>query len=145
MAILAGPGCALYVMTVRRSIKRLRTGDAEWRRRWRQLDPQRRRTIRHRMRRGQPASDPEDADLLVRAVGQVDHVVRAMAPMTTSSLLIIAAMLVGGIVSGAAFLILAGAIGFVSWGVLDLLSRRQRSMYHRSASSTQRRHPGKTS
>jgi hypothetical protein len=41
--ILAVPGCAIYVIAVRRSIKRLRAGDEEWRRRWRQLDRRRRR------------------------------------------------------------------------------------------------------
>ncbi len=68
----------------------------------------------------------------------------APAPMTTVSLLIICAMLGGGIVSGSAFLIVGGAVGFVSWALLDLLSLRQRAVYRRSAAATRSRHAAST-
>jgi hypothetical protein len=140
VSVLAAPLAAIYMMSAHRSIRRMRAGDAEWRRRWRQLDRSRRRTIRQKMKRGQPVDRPEDAEVLVRAVAQTDHIMYAMTPMTVTSRLIVIAMLIGGIAAGVPFLIVCGVVGAGSTTLLDLLSRSQRRAYHKSAAATRRRH-----
>jgi hypothetical protein len=140
VSVIAAPMAALYMMSAHRSIRRMRAGDREWRRRWRELDGSRRKAIRRKMKRGEPVDGAEDAELLVRAVAQTDHVMRAMTPMTVTSLLIVIAMLVGGVVAGVTFLTVCGAVGAGSTALLDLLSLRQRRAYHQSAAATRRRH-----
>lgn len=140
IAIVALPGCLVSLILTLRSIRLMRSGDEEWRQRWRQLDPQRRNSIRERMKQGEAVLDPEDAELALRAVAQVDYVRKSMAPMTRAAMLLVVVWLVVGVVSGSTVLIVIGAFGLLSSGVLDLLARRQRQRHHVSAVATRRLH-----
>jgi hypothetical protein len=104
--LIAAPGCAIYLVLVRRAITTMRAGDEDWRQRWRELDPARRKAVRDCMKRGDPVSDRGDAELSLRAVAQVQHVRKAIAPPTFVSLLMVVAFLVAGVVSGSIFLTL---------------------------------------
>lgn len=84
--------------------------------------------------------DREDAELAVRAVAQIDYVRKAMAPMTLISLVLVLAILVVGVVSASTVLIVVGGVGLGCGAVLDLLSRRQRHLYQKSAAATRRVH-----
>jgi hypothetical protein len=137
---IAAPACAIYLILTRRSIRTLREGDEEWRRRWRQLDSARRKSIRERMKRGEAVLDRGDAELAVRAVAQIDYVRKTMAPVTLASMLLVLAFLVVGVASGSTVLIIVGAFGLGSCAVLGLVSRRQRRRYQKSTAATRRIH-----
>lgn len=140
--VIAAPACVVYLVLARRSIRAMRGGDEDWRRRWRQLDPDRRQSIRKRMKSGEAVADREEAELALRAVAQVNHVRIVTAPMTFASTLLVLAWLVVGAVSGSTILIVVGVFGVLSSGLFDLLSRRQRNQYKRSTAATQRLHQG---
>lgn len=138
ITVIAAPGCVVYVILTRRSIRMMRAGDEEWRQRWRQLDPARRRSIRKRMKRGEPIPGREDAELALRTVAQITHVRKAMAPVTIASMLLVLAWLVVGAVSGSTILVIVGAFGLVSSAVFGLLSEWQRHRYQMSIAATRR-------
>ena len=140
ITVIAAPGCVVYLILTRRSIRMMRAGDEEWRHRWRQMDPARRRSIRRQMKQGEAVPDIEDAELAVRAVAQVEYVRRSMAPVTRWSMLLVVAGLIAGVVFGSNILIIVGAFGLVSFAVLDLLSRWQRHRYQMSIAATRRFH-----
>jgi hypothetical protein len=141
LAIILGPAAAfLYLISARASIKRLRTGDEEWRQRWRELDPDRRKAIRARMKSGEAVQDHEDAELSLRAIAQVNYVRKAMAPMSRSGLLLVVLVLVVGVITDSVVFLALGVFGLGSGAVFDLLARRQRKRYQRSATATKRIH-----
>jgi hypothetical protein len=55
--VIAAPACVIYLVMVRRSMTMMPAGDEEWRQRWRQLDPARRKAVRDCMKRGDPVLD----------------------------------------------------------------------------------------
>ena len=140
VAVILGPASVIHVILARRSIRLIRAGDNEWRQRWRGLDPDRRRSIRQRMKRGEPVLDREDAELALRADAQIDHVRGAIAPIALASQLLVVGFLVVGVVSGSVIFIIIGASGLGSGAVIDVLSRRQRRRSHTSAAATRRLH-----
>lgn len=140
LTIVLVPVAALYVISARQSIKRLRTGDEEWRRRWRELDPSRRKAIRARMKSGEAVQDHKDAELSLRAIAQVDYVRKVMAPMSRTGLLLVVFWLVVGVITGSIVLVAVGVFSLGSGAVFDLLARRQRKRYQRSATATKRIH-----
>jgi hypothetical protein len=79
------------------------------------------------MQRGEAVPDPEDAEVAIRAVAQIEYVRRAMPPMIRVSMLLVVAFLVTGVVSGSTILIVIGALGVGSATVFGLFSRRQRA------------------
>jgi hypothetical protein len=130
----------VYVVLALRFIRMSRAGDEDWRHRWRQLDANRRRSIRKRMKRGEAIRDGEDAELALRAVAQINYIRKAMAPVTLVSMFLVVAWLVVGAVSGSAILIIVGACGLVLSGVFGLAARWQRYRYERSTAATRRLH-----
>lgn len=134
LVLLAVAG--IYLVLVRRSTSRLRHGDREWRERWRALEPARRRTILQTMRQGQPVHDPEDAELALRAISQIDYVRTAMRPIDlflTPALIVVA---IAGIFVGLPVLAVIAGVGLAVSAVLHLLSSRRRRRLQRSADAT---------
>jgi hypothetical protein len=102
--LLAAPACVVYAILTRRSIRIMRAGDEEWRRRWRQLDSGRRRSIRQRMKRGEAVPDREDAELALRAMAQANYIRKANAPPMLASMLLVLAGFVAGAAAGSTIL-----------------------------------------
>jgi hypothetical protein len=142
ITIILAPACVVYLIVTRRAIRRMRQGDEEWRQRWRQLDPPRRKAIRAHMKRGEAVPDREDAELAIRAVAQIDYVKRAMAPMTLFSVFLVVVFLGVGVVSGDTIFIVIGAVGAGSALLFDVLARRQGRRYRQSVAATRAVHGG---
>jgi LPXTG-motif cell wall-anchored protein len=136
--LILGAALLLWAPLVPRFLAKVRQGDEEWRRRWRALDRGRRRAILRTMRKGQPVAEPEDADLALRAIAQIDHVRRAMRPLEWIGLGALVAILIDGIVSGDDGLLLIPAAGLALTLSLGALSWRRRRQLERSAAATRR-------
>lgn len=140
IGLFLGPVAIIDVILTRRFARSARQGDEEWRRRWRELDPARKQSIRRKMKRGEAVPDPEDAELARRAVAQVDYIRKAMAPLVIINMVVVLAFLAVGIASGLTFLIVVAAAGLGSTAVLDVLSRHQRRQHRQSVAATERLH-----
>lgn len=129
-----------FSLAMRRSLRKMRRGDEQWRAQWRALDPQRRSSIVRAMRSGMPVREPEDARLALRAVAQVEHVRRAMRPINAVGHLAAIAILITGLILRQYFLAITGGIGVAGAAVAGGLAWRQRRRFERSAAASRATH-----
>jgi hypothetical protein len=129
---------SVYAMLALRFTRTTRRGDEDWRTRWRALAPAHRRSILATMRRGDPVTDADDAELGPRAVAQSDFVRRAMRPMEAFSVPSTVALLAFGIVAGDAVIVAIGATTLIFLGVTSTVSTWSRRRLHAGAATTRR-------
>jgi Flp pilus assembly protein TadB len=132
VTIIIGVGAVASAILTPRSIRTMRRGDDDWRRRWRALEPAHREEIVRALRRGEPLTDPADAELGTRAVAQLDHIRRAMRPIERLGIVVLAALLIAWLIGGrtVAAIIVAATLAFVA--LLDVVLRRRRRRMRRS-------------
>ena len=119
LAVLVVLLTAVHLMLFRPTIRRLRAvkeDGRDFRRRWRELEPARRREITHAIRRGHAVTDPQEAELALEAIRNGERVAEAVRPMQILYAPALAGLLVYAFVEHSRFLIVAGAAiaGFVA-------------------------------
>jgi hypothetical protein len=139
--LLAAVGVPYTLLTLRFA-RDVRQGDEEWRRRFRELDPARRGAITQAMRGGRAVQDPEDAELLLRGVAQVEYVLRAMRPLSIVGAVAVVALLVAGVLANRSFLVWIAAAGLAAALVSAPLAWWRRKRYLQSAAATRRLQSG---
>jgi Flp pilus assembly protein TadB len=132
-------GGLVYATLAFRAAKSMRRGtDEEWKRQWRELDPQRRKQIRRSLRRGEAVREPQDADLALRAVAQVKRVRRSLRPLNLASplmflLLVVTLVSLGEATAAVVFGVVLGVLALL-WVVPAWTWKR----YRQSAAATRR-------
>ena len=119
LAVLVVLLTAVHLVLFRPTIRRLRAvkeDGRDFRRRWRALEPGRRREITHALRRGQAVTDPQEAELALEAIRNGERVVHALRPLQLLYAPALAGLLAYGFVEHSRFLIVTGAaiVGFVA-------------------------------
>jgi hypothetical protein len=110
---------AVHLPLFRPSIRRLRALKEEgrdFRRRWRELAPARRREITRAIRRGEAVTDPQEAELALEAIRNGERVAEAVRPLQLLYAPALVGFLVFGFVEHSRFLIIFGVavVGFVA-------------------------------
>jgi hypothetical protein len=141
LAVLLVLSLAVLVM-FRPMIRRLRALKEEgraFRERWRALDPARRREISRTIRRGQPVTDPQEAELALEAIRNGERVVEVVQPFQLLYAPTLVALVVYALVEHSRFLIVAAAaiIGFVA--LTSLLHWQRMRKLHAAAAATRAR------
>jgi hypothetical protein len=139
LAVLMVVSLAVLVM-FRPLIRRLRALKEEgrgFRERWRELDPARRREISRTIRRGQPVTDPHEAELALEAIRNGERVAEAVRPFQFVYAPALVALVVYALVEHTRFLLIAAAaiIGFFA---LTWLLQWQRTRKLRAAAAATR-------
>jgi hypothetical protein len=101
-----------HLILVPRSIRRMRAvreEGREFRRRWRALAPARRRELMRAVRRGQPLTDPQEAELALEAIRNDERIAAALRPLQLMYAPAIAGIVVFGLVEHEHFLIVVAA------------------------------------
>jgi hypothetical protein len=130
LAVLLVLSLVVLVM-FRPTIRRLRALKEEgraFRERWRALDPARRREISRTIRRGQPVTDPREAELALEAIRNGERVGEAMRPLQLLYLPALLGFFVFAVVEHSRFLIFFGSaiVGlFVAAWVFQRLRMRK--------------------
>jgi hypothetical protein len=142
LAVLLVLSLVVLVM-FRRTIRRLRALKEEgraFRERWRALDPARRREISLTIRRGQPVTDPREAELALEAIRNGERVAEAVRPFQFLYAPALVALVVYGFAEHSRFLRIAGAAiaGFVALTWL-LQWQRMRKIRAAAAATTRAR------
>jgi hypothetical protein len=139
VGIFAAVVSCLSVVLGRRFIKALRAmrDDGQgWRDRWRALEPARRSAIVQTMRQGLPVTDPEDAELALRLVAQLDTLRVALRPLQLLATPAMVVLTIGALVSRIWFVAIIGGVSLVAGVVLETRSFLRRRRVHRSAEAT---------
>jgi hypothetical protein len=134
----------VVVIVYPRAMKQLREGgDQEWRERWRELDPARRKRILATMRRGE-ALPPEDAELGSRAVRQLEFASSAMRPVELAMLPLLLLLIAWGLVEGDVLLVVIPAAGLAFSLPLRVTQGVRRRKMRRSLEASGALPPGST-
>jgi hypothetical protein len=141
LAVLLVLSLAVLVM-FRPMLRRLRALKEEgraFRERWRKLDPARRREISRTIRRGEPVTDPQEAELALEAIRNGERVAQAVRPFQLLYAPALVALLVYGFVEHSRFLIVSGAtvVGVVA--LTQLLGWQRMRKLHAAAAATRAR------
>jgi hypothetical protein len=131
---------AVHLMLFRPAIRRLRVLKVDgrtFRERWRELDPARRREISRTIRRGQPVTDPQDAQLAPEAIRNGERVAEAVRPLQLLYAPALVGFFVYALVERNRFLIVFGA-AIVGSMVLARLFVWQRTRKLRAAAAATR-------
>lgn len=134
---VAGLGIA-YLAVIPRSLRRMRLGDEDWRRRWRALPAERRKAVLSSMRHGEPVRDPADAELALRGVAQVDYVRGAIRPVKLAGTGTLILLLIGGILSDQTIYAFIAGAGLTASGLVSVVARWQHHRLQQSADATRR-------
>ena len=128
------------LLMCRPAIRRLRALKEEgpaFRERWRQLDPARRREILRAIRRGQPVTDPQEAELALEAIRNGERVAAAVQPFQLLYPPALVAFTVYAFAEHSRFLIVFGAV-LVGLVAATWLLQWQRTRRRRSAAAATR-------
>ena len=128
---------AVHLVAFRPMLRRLRALKEEgraFRERWRKLDPARRREISRTIRRGEPVTDPQEAELALEAIRNGERVAQAVRPFQLLYAPALVALVVYALVEHTRFLLIAAAaiIGFFA---LTWLLQWQRTRKLRAAAA----------
>ena len=146
VAVLLVALTTLHLVLFRPAIRRLRALKEEgraFRERWRGLDPARRREISRTLRRGQPVTDPQEAELALEAIRNGERVVHALRPMQLVYAPALVGLLVFAFVEHSRFLVVTGVavVGFVV--LTSLLQWERRRKLRAAAAATRARGAGR--
>jgi hypothetical protein len=135
LVFLAAVHVALFRPTLRR-LRALKEDGRAFRERWRELDPSRRREISRTIRRGQPVTDPREAELALAAIENGEQVVHALRLLQLVYAPALVGLLVFAFVEHSRFLVVAGAViaGFVA--LTSLLQWQRRRKLRAAAAAT---------
>jgi hypothetical protein len=136
LTVIAFAVGVISLAVVPRSLRKMRQGDEEWRERWGALDPNQRKAILREMRRGEPVRDPDDAELALRAVAQLDYVRGAMCPVDRAWTLALIALVIAGLVEDQQVIAIVAAMGLVLGTLFAGIARLRRHRLHQSAERT---------
>ena len=122
-----------------RRLRALKEEGRAFRERWRKLDPARRREISRTIRRGEPVTDPQEAELALEAIRNGERVAQAVRPFQLLYAPALVALLVYGFVEHIRFLIVSGAtvVGVVA--LTQLLGWQRMRKLHAAAAATRAR------
>src|SRR5919201_1302791 len=111
LAVLLVVSLAVLVMfrPLLRRLRALKKEGRAFRERWRELDPARRREISRTIRRGQPVTDPREAELALAAIRNGERVAEAVRPLQLLYGPVLVALVVYALVEHTRFLLITGA------------------------------------
>jgi hypothetical protein len=113
LVVVAAANLILVLRLIRR-LRAVKEEGLEFRRRWRELEPGRRRAIKRAVRRGQAVSDPQEARLALKAIENGERVFAALRPFQLLYPSTFAAVLVLALVEQTRFV----AVGVAVLGAL---------------------------
>lgn len=90
------------------------------------------------MRQGRPVREPEDVELALRAIAQLDYVRAAMRPLELVSMPVLVVLVIVAIATGLTFIAIAGGVGLAGSATLQVLAWQRRRQLQRSAQATRR-------
>ena len=134
--VISAAVLVMFRPTIRR-LRALKEDARAFRERWRELDPARRREISRTIRRGQPVTNPQEAELALEAIRNGERVAEAVRPLQLLYGPALVALVVYALVEHTRFLLIVGA-AFVGSFALTWFLQRQRTRKLRAAAAATR-------
>jgi hypothetical protein len=128
---------AAHLILVPRAIRRMRAvkeGGPEFHRRWRELEPARRRAITRAIRRGRAVSDPRETELALEAIRNGERVFAAIRPLQLLYAPALVVLVAWGFAEHARFVVV-GAAALAGLFALTSLSQWRRARKLRAAAA----------
>src|SRR5690348_3404628 len=133
--------CVATVILVPRAIRDMRVVDREWRRRWRALGAEQRRSIMRALRRGEPIYDHEDAELALGAIAHAERTDRATRPLRWLHVPASLALMLFGLTVGRPVTAIIAAFWLATIALSEAVARWQRRRFQRSVERTRSASP----